>query len=398
MIVLCEPVCWGWEHVPINSALVEIVCRAFPSTEIVFYGEASHIAHLQSELHTTVAGAIVWKPVTLPGRRAPFRRRWFHDVALAVRLLNRLGDESEGLLLLCGATPVMVLAVKVLMRLQPRRRKRVQIVCHGWLSSLRGWRSRNPFIRLVGWRSALTRGNDPCIQFVVLEEPIRDAVAAEFPDLAPYLAVLHHPIPSGAPSGPNVEMHAPFRFGFLGLASDAKGFPAFLEMASTLRKQLSDRVEFHAIGTLPPGSIAPPMEALTIKAARDKSSRADFSLAIQQLHYVCLPYDGSHYELSASGVLMDAIAFGKPVLAAGIPLVRDLFDQFGDIGFLCTDTRAFCATIVDIVTRADAAHYRAQVHALRAIRDSRTPEALASAYAQIVGRDCASRIEIRPRV
>ncbi|HEY0528670.1 MAG TPA: glycosyltransferase [Gemmatimonadaceae bacterium] len=386
MIVVCEPVCWGWEHVAINAALIEIVRLAFPSSRIAFYGEASHIAHLQSEVGEAISSSIVWTPVRLAPRRAAPSSRWAIDVALALRLLNVLRSLPEGRLLLCGATPAMVLSIKLMLRLGARRANGVQIICHGWLSRLRGWRSRNPFLRILDWRSALTIGNDPRIQFVVLEESIRNTLVTEFPRLARHLAVLQHPIPPSEPFAADFHVRAPFRFGFLGLASDAKGFPAFLEMASALRERFGERVEFHAVGTVPPGSAAPSMEALTVKAGLVKASRADFSQAIRELHYVCLPYHGRHYELSPSGVLMDAIAFGKPILAAGIPLVKELFDRYGDIGFICTDTRDFCDTITEIVNHADEAHYHAQVNALRAARDSRTPSALAGDYRRITNQ------------
>jgi glycosyltransferase involved in cell wall biosynthesis len=280
----------------------------------------------------------------------------------------------------------MVLTIKTMLKARPGRARAVQIVCHGGLATLKGWRTRNPFVRMVDWRSALTVANDSRIQFIVLEEPIRRTLVALFPALAKYLAVLDHPVPLVAPSGPEIELRPPFRFGFLGLASDAKGFPAFLEMAAVLRKRFSDRVEFHAIATLPPNSVAQSMEALTVKAGTSKSSRADFVRGIGQVHYVCLPYQAGHYELSPSGVLLDAIAFGKPVLSTEIPLVKDLFERFGDIGFLCTDTRSFCETITKIANNPDEAHYRAQVRALRAVRESRTSAALVPTYQDITRR------------
>jgi glycosyltransferase involved in cell wall biosynthesis len=379
-------VCWGWEHVPINAVLLKNVYRAFPSREIAFYGEESHIANLQSELEGAISQAINWRPVPRPRRHAPLGERWYADVKLMWHLVRVLRNAPEGHLLLCGATPVIVLTVKILVWAGAGRGRAVQIVCHGGLASLRGWRSRNPFVRMLDWRSALSVGNDRRIQFIVLEEPIRKTVVALFPALASHLAVLDHPIPSIELTDTDIEFRPPFRFGFLGLASDAKGFPAFLEMAAVLRERFSNRVEFHAIATIPRNSVTPSMEALTVKAGTAMSSRSDFTRGIHQLHFVCLPYQGGHYELSPSGVLMDAIAFGKPVLSAGIPLVRGLFERFGDIGFLCTDTRNFCDTITQIVNQADEAHYRAQVRALRAVRESRTSAALLPTYQNITRR------------
>jgi glycosyltransferase involved in cell wall biosynthesis len=380
MIVVCEPICWGWEHVPINAALLEIVSRAFPSREIAFYAEESHITNLKSELSGATSQAITWRSIPRPRRHAPPRERWYADTSLMWHVLSVLRNAPEGHLLLCTTNPEIVLTLKALVRLGAVPDKTIQIVCHGALEHLRGWRSRNPFMRMRDWRSALTLGNDRRIQFIILEEPVRRTVVKLFPALESHLAKLDHPIPSIETREPDVDFRAPFRFGFLGLATDAKGFPAFLEMAAILKQRFSDRVEFHAIGTIPPDSVPPSMEALTVKPGTAKRDRSDFARAIQHLHYVCLPYQGAQYELSPSGVLMDAIAFGKPMLSVGIPLVKDLFDRFGDIGFLCTDTRNFCDTITQIVTEADEGRYRRQVEALRAVRESRTSAALVPTY------------------
>jgi glycosyltransferase involved in cell wall biosynthesis len=380
MIVVCEPICWGWEHVPINVGLLEIVGRAFPSREIVFYAEESHLANVKSQVRGPLARTISWRPIPRPRRHAPLRERFYADVMLVWRMLRVARNDSEGYLLLCSGTPEMVLTAKTLMRLGAARGKALQIVCHGGLATLRGWRSRNPFLRMRDWRSALTVGNSRSIQFILLEEPIRKTVVGLFPAVERHLAGLDHPIPPIEPSETEIEFGTPFRFGFLGLATEAKGFHAFLEMASVLKSRFGDRVEFHAIGTTPPDSVAPPMDALAVKPAVAKANRSDFARAVQQLHYVCLPYQGVQYELSPSGVLMDAIAYGKPMLSSGIPLVKDIFERFGDIGFLCTDTRNFCDTITEIVSKADERHYRAQVRALRAVRESRTSAALMPTY------------------
>src|ERR1700682_722399 len=108
MIVMCEPLCRGWEHVPINAALLEIARSAFPSGEIAFYGEESHITNLQSELDAATSKAIRWRPVPRPRRHAAFGERLYADAKLMLHLVRLVRNAPEGHLLLCGATPVIV--------------------------------------------------------------------------------------------------------------------------------------------------------------------------------------------------------------------------------------------------------------------------------------------------
>jgi hypothetical protein len=80
---------------------------------------------------------------------------------------------------------------------------------------------------------------------------------------------------------------------------------------------------------------------------------------------------------------LDAIAWGKPILASRIGIVANIVSKFGDIGFLCNDEQEFCRTILEIVQRADERHYLAQSRALEQVRLSRTPQSLATKYREL---------------
>jgi hypothetical protein len=84
--------------------------------------------------------------------------------------------------------------------------------------------------------------------------------------------------------------------------------------------------------------------------------------------------------LSASGALLDAITWLKPVIAKRLPIVEALFRRFGDIGYLCDDESAMHDSLETAVTALDAARYRRQAEAMRMVWDSRSPAALAVDY------------------
>ena len=48
MIVLCEPLRWNQEHVPVNRSFLETVRLAFPDEEVQVYGEEKHLGHLSA--------------------------------------------------------------------------------------------------------------------------------------------------------------------------------------------------------------------------------------------------------------------------------------------------------------------------------------------------------------
>ena len=46
MIIVCEPICRGVEHVNFNACFVTILHKSFPNELINFFGDEAHIEFL----------------------------------------------------------------------------------------------------------------------------------------------------------------------------------------------------------------------------------------------------------------------------------------------------------------------------------------------------------------
>ena len=112
--------------------------------------------------------------------------------------------------------------------------------------------------------------------------------------------------------------------------------------------------------------------------------RAEFAAAMSRLHYACLPYSGAYYQLIASGALVDAVAWRKPILAIAQPALSEAFERFGDIGYLCRDERELRSVILDIVEHPNPRRYAEQLKAIAKMRACRLPKALGRAYRETV--------------
>jgi hypothetical protein len=237
-------------------------------------------------------------------------------------------------------------------------------------------------------KTALTLFKNRNIQYLVLEQSIRDTVLQNLPFLSGQLEAFDHPTSPKEAESQSSDLSEPIRFGFLGLANKAKGFPLFVEVANDVTAKHGRRIEFHAIGRFPPnGALENGTEILETKPAGTRMSRADFVRGVTPLHFVILPHEVGPYRLSASGVLLDAIAWQKPVIARRIPIFEAMFDQYGDIGYLFSDDSELMAIVEQILTTADKSRYRTQVLNLRSARKCRTPESLATVF-----RDLSRRI------
>ena len=126
-------------------------------------------------------------------------------------------------------------------------------------------------------------------------------------------------------------------------------------------------------------------QSLNVAAMLAKSFVVNLAVCVnrlKKLHYVCLFYD-KYYELSASGVLMDSIACGKPIIGTKLPILKTIEQRFGDIGYLCRKNE-FSKTIGSIIKKNDSGRYRRQVFNMSKVKASRTPEKLATKYLRLV--------------
>jgi hypothetical protein len=219
---------------------------------------------------------------------------------------------------------------------------------------------------------------------LVLEQSIRDKVLQHLPFLTGQIEVLEHPISPSEGSSQTIDLTDPIRFGFLGLADKPKGFPLFVKLANHVSAKYGQRVEFHAIGRFPEsGAPVNGTEVLSTKPGMSRIDRADFIRGVSRLHYVVLPHEAMSYMLTTSGVLLDAIAWQKPVIARKIPIFEAMFEKHGDIGYLFSTDSELSAIVEQILQMADKSRYRTQVLNLLSARKSRIPESLGRVFQDI---------------
>jgi hypothetical protein len=236
-------------------------------------------------------------------------------------------------------------------------------------------------------KTALSLFGNSGIQYIVLEQSIRDTVVSNFPLLTGKIDALEHPISSGQAELAATDLEGPLRFGFLGLADKAKGFPVFVELAEHITASYGRRAEFHAVGHSPSNGVTlNGTNALATQPQKTLMSREMFLSRIAPLHFIVLPHEPRSYQLTASGVLLDAIAWQKPVIARKIPLFESMFKKYGDIGYLFSDEIELKKIVEQIVLATDKSRYLRQMLHLRNARKARDPEALAEPYREICAK------------
>jgi hypothetical protein len=392
MILVFEMLWVGTQHAPGNSATIQAIARGFPEQAVRMFADPTHLAELRADPALTACGNVDFAPIALyPALRGKTNRvawgRFRQEFATLRHGLAQAPRGEKCLLMLISATPTAIFAASLLARLHPGR-VGVQVGLHGNLNDAFGWRPRNPLIRAFNLRSALTARHPRLLRFMVLEQGIRDTLATLLPEAASRTDVLELPINVAEVAGQQApDFVPPIRIGLVGLATAAKGTALFLEIACEMTARFPGKVTFHHVGRLTPEADPVPFAVLAEPPSTEHLPRAEFIARLSALHYVFLPISERYYNLSASGALLDAMTWAKPVIARALPIVSPHFRRFGDIGYLCDSDAAMRTAVESILTGMDADRYAGQVAAMQALRAARTPTALAVTYRALVERE-----------
>jgi len=401
MILVFEMLWVGTQHAPGNSATIQAFARGFPDQAVRIFADPSHLAELRADPDLTSCANIDFAPIEIhPVNRGKTHivdwGRFRQELATLRHGLKQAPAHEPCLLMLISATPTAIFAASLLARLHPGRIG-VQVGLHGNLNDAFGWRPRNPLTRAFDLRRALTARHPKRLRFMVLEQGIRDTLATLLPAAAARTDVLELPINIAEVANQYVPAFTPpIRIGLVGLATQAKGTDLFLDIAREMTTRFPGKVTFHHVGRLTPDADPAPFAVLADPPSTAHLSRAEFTARLAALHYVFLPIREGYYNLSASGALLDAMTWAKPVIARALPIVTPHFRRFGDLGYLCDSDAGMRTAVETILTDMDADRYARQVAAMQALRDARTPAALAGTYRALVEREYPGLLIARP--
>ena len=387
--LVCEPIARGLEHVPFNAGLLTIIRTGHPERRIVFCAESEHSEHVRRQLGEDIASSIEWSTITVPARDAEFYRRLPSDFRRVRGLLERVKSDNSSVVCTFSSGNASILWSLKFLVSTFHRAARVQVVLHGDFSLLRYRtslrRHLNPLYHLGSFRTAIRWACDRRVQHVVLEESVRDAVVEKYSFLRDRFVVLDHPLPGDRNDLEPRLLASPVCFGFLGRAYESKGFSSFLAVAVDISTRFPGLAEFHLIGSVDAQQQEQYATELTFLAIRPETATLDrgrFLDRLGRMHYVCLFYDDT-YEFTASGVLLDCVEWGKPIVGSRRSLFVHLEREFGEIGYLCDETEAQ-SVIEGLLMALDSGRYHRQVEAMLAIKVSRGPSVLAQRYSQLV--------------
>ncbi len=356
-LTIAEPTYRDAEHAPINAAFT----TALPATCL-----ACTSAQYDALCSLGMGPALPPHAVihVLPPGGVTFRR--MHTQWRALSPFTAQSGVTRLLLLSAGPETLFVARMLVIRRPDLH----IHAVMHN-MSSIAGWRSRDPRRRWIDMQAALRWANHPRIHLVVLEHYIAAAAAQggpSWPRIAntfkvwphPTLAHEHMPPAAWAP-GDRLRLTIP------GVASRDKGFDTILALAAA-----SPQHDWYVTGRL---GAEYRDAAVSIPSADGRLSRPAYLAALRRADYAVLAHQPD-YDLTASGSILDCVTNGIPLIALASPAVTALSAEYGPLGYIVPDRAAAEALLHNPVLR-DSTTYAGFQRSMRALHNSRTPAALA---------------------
>jgi glycosyltransferase involved in cell wall biosynthesis len=385
MILIYELVQRDMSHGPFTRAFVHLVAHAFPTTSLRVFAQQSHLDSVLQNDNNILSHPLVKQPYLPPptGRR-DFWRRFFSTLSFLKKTWAPSSNVIEQVVFL-STEPHHIWAAKVFRMFHPGFR--CHMVLHGDINSLRHPRGRNPYYRALDYFTALSVANHPDVRYIALESHIRTNLIGLVPTAAAMIDVVRHPC---MPDDTDWQAFAPqpgrMRFGLLGIAGRSKGLDVFSRLAMGASRTHPTQPDFRLIGKIQTGNETLDLGGISgpLPFTRDWIPRDIFEAEVGALHFVILPYNMDYYGLSASGVLQDVLRWRKPVIAFDTPVIRELVERFGDIGYVCASEAAMATAIDALLTDFDQARYARQRQNVDAAYRSRLPEAAASELVEAV--------------
>ncbi|MBF0123845.1 MAG: hypothetical protein HQL60_00755 [Magnetococcales bacterium] len=367
-MVVCEPLCKGDEHTGFNAAMLLSLRCAYPETKILFLSEESHWRILRGMLEANgmrqQAETLTWRAIVLPQRNLSNKWRVPYDWRVVKTVYQQAAELGSPLVLFLSASSATLYSIKF----KCRGKTQSWIVMHGAVDDLRKacFRAYKPFY----YGNALLLGNKSDIHYLVLGRYIADWLPRFASDLASYVVAIDHPgiflTEREKDSNELPSLSRPC-FGSIGVVAVWKGSESFLRLAESVYRRLGPgRASFHFIGAMIDNELgkriaaSPSVEPVGEVCSGSFMPREQLDRAIQSIDYAVFLYPTDSYVLKASGAIIDAFRFAKPILAIRCVMFEYYFSMFGDIGYLCEDEAELQKMVERLILAPEPDRYQQQ--------------------------------------
>jgi hypothetical protein len=374
-ICVCEPLCMGFEHALVNTAILHTVLFAFPEASVTFTAEAEHCQRVHANLtriDPSNAPRVQWKTIAIPPRTSSTRQRLPFEYRTLREIFNITAAEHAEFLFFSSASELGLFALKTFI-LSHRPPVKVMAMLHNVLTSFETVR-RKPFSRFRGLPAVFALPQPANLRYIALGDSIFNHLKAVAPGAARFFDILDLPHEWGASSPVSLPADESPRFGFLGV-SRGKGFQTFARVVDGVRA-VEPSARFSLVGHLNSPEDCSRYSRITEDAECEPLSDDEYRRRGLALTYAVWTADPEHYGLVASATFLDTLSLVKPCIYLRNPYIDSYASRMGVIGYGCTSVQEMQEVIISLIRSFPAGRYREQCATILRTRDIFSPRVL----------------------
>ena len=350
------------------------------NNKIEFAGESNHVVNVRSEIKQYISigePSIGFLNISVPGRRYSRWPRLIRELLWLIKYDGFINRPLEALVF-SSMTPTLTILLRLYFKLTNYSNV-IIYTYHGVLSELTKYKSEKNRNKILHIQNGLKLPTTPNMYSAVLGKSIlgnlkKHVIAS--PDN--WLSINHPYIMRKDLCGRPPE-NRPTVFSFLG--ANIQGMNSFSSLVKDLSQQ-KEKANYWIIGH----NEEYKNNGHVDKIFDEPLSRSEYEKHISETHYVIWLSPSNHYKYSASGTLLDAVAFAKPGIYLNNDLIKYYFSELGDIGYLCDSITDIILTVEEIMNKFPASRYAKQINNLTKAQSVFSPAA--------VGKDIYEKIEV----
>lgn len=372
----------NFEHLDCNAGiLAQILSHAAQEPIHIFCGD-SHFKNLKQKLNNYQVNTskLIHHKIIPIGKIIRDYSHFIYQLKIIKNIVDFSIKNNESNILFLYTTPFSLYFLKVFCTIY--KSINIKTIIHSELEKidLKEYLLNTPknkfqvffYVLLFGIRNPLKLPTPKNLKYVVYGKSIKKNLIKILPEIEN--SVIDIPLPTLydnniAPKSIDI----PLKFGVIGQCSKAKN-------SSTISKLLKELTEikvknFQIIFT---GYIT---DKLLFKDLQDSQyvdpkhvsnsmvSDDERNKLLAQIDYALFTYKLNSYKYTASGALIDAINFEKPIIALSNDYVKSYFDIYGNIGYLCNSYEELKNKIITITKNFPQEEYEVQVKNIQNIKN-----------------------------
>ncbi|MCR4746435.1 MAG: hypothetical protein K5894_14570 [Lachnospiraceae bacterium] len=340
MIVAYEPFSTNLNHVPVNSEFLNIIADRFPDKKIVFYGEKTHMENVRKNVG---ADNVVFKDIKII-EPSQDRVGSVLNEKRNVQFISSLENEKIELLVVLNSHPHNMYFVKKYVK----ENIPVLFIIHGNIEELK----RKKHIYQLGYWIKPAFGykkHRKNKRYLVLGDSIRTNLLQYIDYIRDETVAVPHPYTLYVNTGERKRNNSnEITMGMIGSFSSEKRSNQIFVLEKKIKESGVKNIKYLLVGSGDSQDFPKDTTVRFIGDGKNKLSENDYNNGIEMLDFILFFWPKDSYQMTASGALCDAIVHNKPIISIRNDYLTWVFNEVGDLGFLCEDIDEMADTVCRI--------------------------------------------------